>query len=130
MALRGGIKCRDVYSTFRQKRKPQNSSPNKLGPTLRRRMLQEQQQTLTSGRYHFLLLLLTCANIPRLPVWIIRRVRISCRAPQNRRSVHRKAPIYKHNTVTHQTGYEPRSQVYKRYQSVRVLARVSTACDP
>lgn len=28
----GGLKCRDVYSTFRQKRKPQNSCSNKLGP--------------------------------------------------------------------------------------------------
>jgi len=56
-------------------------------------------------------------------------LRTSCSPPQNRRSGHSKAPIYKHNTSTHQTGYEPRSQVYKRYQSVRVLARVSTACD-
>jgi hypothetical protein len=45
-----------------------------LGPTLRRRKLQEQQQTLTSGRYHFFLLLLTNANMPRLPVWISRSV--------------------------------------------------------
>jgi len=61
-------------------------SPINLGPTLRRRMLHEQQQPLTSGRYQFLLLLLTCRNMPRLPVWIIRCVRTSCRAPPSPRT--------------------------------------------